>query len=71
VRTAKAGMPELLQRSCVWSDSASAKSSQIVDTATKARVLTVTHDLAEEGVLLSMAANHHMMGRLETVANKG
>lgn len=38
----------------------------IVDAATKARVVTITHldDLAEEGVLLSMVANQYMMGRL-------
>lgn len=38
----------------------------IVDAATKARVVTITHldDLAEEGVLLSMVANQYRMGRL-------
>jgi putative ABC transport system substrate-binding protein len=41
--------------------------SRIVAAATQARVVTVTHldDLAEEGVLLSMAANHYRMGRLD------
>ena len=38
----------------------------IVDSATRARVLTVTHldDLANDGVLLSMAADQYRMGRL-------
>lgn len=40
--------------------------SKIVDAATKARVVTVTHleDLTEKGVLLSMVANQYIMGRL-------
>ena len=40
--------------------------ARIVATAAKARVVTVTHldDLAEQGVLLSMAAKQSMMGRL-------
>jgi putative ABC transport system substrate-binding protein len=40
--------------------------AKIVDMATKARVVTLTHldDLAEEGVLLSMAVNVYRMGRL-------
>lgn len=38
----------------------------IVDAATKAKVVTVTHldDLAEQGALLGMAANQYKMGRL-------
>lgn len=40
--------------------------SRIIAAATKARVATVTHldDLAQDGVLLSQAANQYLMGRL-------
>ena len=39
---------------------------KIVDAATRARVVTVTHleDLAKNGVLLSMASDQYLMGRL-------